>query len=429
VLACSVVVVTLVGLLSVLVRWLLVRPLSGASGVLDGLAAGDLTQAIDPALRSRKDEVGHLARAADRLAVQLNASLRGVAGGAGSLSAASEALTEVADRLREGTRETSVRSRTVAGAAAQSSEDATAVAVNVRQAADSLTSVAGATEEMSATITEIASNSEKARMISEQASAQVRTVTTIMQQLGQAAQEIGKVTETINDISSQTDLLALNATIEAARAGVAGKGFAVVAHEIKELARQTAGATGDIKQRISGIQGSADSAIRDTEGIRDIIEEMSTFVANIAAAIEQQATVTKDVAANIAQASSGVQDSNSRVARTADASHGIARDIAEVNSAVSTLTEGGERVQQSASELAQLARQLHATLARFRLVEAEGLPATVGAGSDATFQPVRGGASGAVPDDRRSVVFASGRPGVGDRPRERSVPVGAGPRY
>jgi methyl-accepting chemotaxis protein len=75
-----------------------------------------------------------------------------------------------------------------------------------------------------------------------------------MDQLGAAANSIGKVIETITDISEQVNLLALNATIEAARAGEAGKGFAVVANEIKELAKQTAAATQDIKEKIGAFR-------------------------------------------------------------------------------------------------------------------------------------------------------------------------------
>jgi len=73
-----------------------------------------------------------------------------------------------------------------------------------------------------------------------------------MRLLGDAANEIGKVTETISEILAQTNLLALNANIGAARAGAAGKGFSVVASEIKVLAQQTAIATEDIRQRIGG---------------------------------------------------------------------------------------------------------------------------------------------------------------------------------
>ena len=139
-----------------------------------------------------------------------------------------------------------------------------------------------------------------------------------MQKLGQAAQEIGQVTETITNISAQTNLLALNATIEAARAGTAGKGFAVVANEIKELARQTAEATEDIKARIAGIQDSTGTAISDIGQITTVIKDVGGIVASIAAAIEEQATVTKDVAGNIAQASTGVRDANQHVNQTAE---------------------------------------------------------------------------------------------------------------
>ena len=188
-----------------------------------------------------------------------------------------------------------------------------------------------------------------------------------MQKLGQAAQEIGHVTETITNISAQTNLLALNATIEAARAGTAGKGFAVVANEIKELARQTAEATEDIKTRIAGVQNSTLTAIADIDQITSVIKEVGGIVSSIAAAIEEQATVTKDVAGNIAQASGGVRESNQRVSQTAQVSASIARDIAGVNAAATDIRQGGEQVQSSAAELTKLAEQLGAQVAQFRV--------------------------------------------------------------
>ena len=130
--------------------------------------------------------------------------------------------------------------------------------------------------------------------------------------------EIGKVTETISEISSQTNLLALNATIEAARAGAAGKGFAVVAGEIKALAQQTATATEDIKSRISGVQNSTSSGIAEIEKISRVIFEVSDIVGSIAAAIEEQTVSTKDIARNIAEASFGVNDVNERIAQSSE---------------------------------------------------------------------------------------------------------------
>ena len=74
--------------------------------------------------------------------------------------------------------------------------------------------------------------------------------------LGRSANEIGKVVDVIKGIAAQTNLLALNATIEAASAGDAGKGFAVVANEVKELAKQTAGATEKIRGQVEGMQAN-----------------------------------------------------------------------------------------------------------------------------------------------------------------------------
>src|SRR5690348_17811039 len=96
---------------------------------------------------------------------------------------------------------------------------------------------------------------------------QARTTTDRVSELSKAATRIGDVVELINTIAGQTNLLALNATIEAARAGEAGRGFAVVASEVKALAEQTAKATGEIGQQISGIQAATEDSV---VAIRDI---------------------------------------------------------------------------------------------------------------------------------------------------------------
>jgi methyl-accepting chemotaxis protein len=218
---------------------------------------------------------------------------------------------------------------------------------------------------MTATFGEIAQNSEKARHITDEATRQAERITGQIDQLGVAAREIGKVTETIAEISSQTNLLALNATIEAARAGSAGKGFAVVATEIKALAQQTDAATQDIKTRIAGVQSAAESGISEIGKVSQIILDVSAIVASIAKAIEEQAAAAKDIALNIAEASSGVTDANTRVAETSQVSREIARDIVSVDQSAREMAAGSGHVRGSAGELSEIAESLKAAVARF----------------------------------------------------------------
>jgi methyl-accepting chemotaxis protein len=335
--------------------------------VLQRISGGDLSQDVPEAMSRRQDELGELARAMQSMCENLRNLLGGIAGGVQMLAASATELTAVARQTASGTASMSEKAHTVAAAAEEASANTMSIAAGMEQSSSSLSSVASATEEMSATVGDISANTAKARTISEQATNQAQTVSEEMQKLGRAAQEIGHVTETITNISAQTNLLALNATIEAARAGTAGKGFAVVANEIKELARQTAEATEDIKARIAGIQNSTGSAITDIGQITTVIKDVGMIVTSIAAAIEEQATVTKDVAGNIAQASGGVRDANERVSQTAEVSKSIAIDIATVNQAVKEIQQGGEHVQASAAELSKLAEQLGAQVAQFRV--------------------------------------------------------------
>jgi methyl-accepting chemotaxis protein len=342
-------------------------PIRSTVKTLSDVAKGDLTATMSEDMIARHDETGDLARATQELTKSLRTMMGAVGSGAHTLATASSEMSTISQALSKGSKNVAGLANTVAAAAEESSSNTGSVAAAMEQTTTNLASVAAATEEMSATVGEIASNAEKARTISGEATSQAQAISAMMKELGRAAQDIGKVTETITSISAQTNLLALNATIEAARAGAAGKGFAVVANEIKELAQQTASATEDIKSKISGIQASTGGAMGDIEKIAQVIKEVGEIVSSIAAAIEEQSTVTKDVASNIAQASTGVKDANERVSQTAAVAQSIAKDIANVNVTVADLVTNGELVQASSSELSKLAGQLQDQVSQFKI--------------------------------------------------------------
>jgi methyl-accepting chemotaxis protein len=342
-------------------------PLSIAVAHLGEVAKGNLSKDAPAEFQARGDEIGLLARAKQLMITNLRKMVADLSSGVEVLSSSSTELSASSGQMSAGGQEASEKAHSVAAAAEEMTANVTSVAAGMEQTTTNLSSVASATEQMTATIGEIAGNSEKARRITEEANRQAARISEQMNHLGQAAQEIGKVTETITEISSQTNLLALNATIEAARAGSAGKGFAVVANEIKELAQQTAAATEDIKTRIAGVQSSTAGSIAEIGKISQVIHEVSDIVAAIAAAIEEQATVTKDIARNIGEATTGVRDANVRVAESSQVTQNIAQEIAGVDQATRAMAEGSENVRASATDLSKLAEALHTTVARFQL--------------------------------------------------------------
>jgi methyl-accepting chemotaxis protein len=361
--------------LGVAVTRSIVKPLSVSVHQLGEVARGDISHDVSREYLARGDEIGMFANAIQTMSVSLRDVLKDITGGIGVLSNSSAELSANSAHMSSGSREASEKVHAVAAAVEQMTANVMSVASGMEETTTNLSSVAGATEQMTATIGEIASNSEKARRITEDATRQAARISDQMNQLGAAAQLIGRVTETITEISSQTNLLALNATIEAARAGSAGKGFAVVANEIKELAKQTAAATEDIKARIAGVQTSAAGGISEIGKVSQVIHEVSDIVASIAAAIEEQSTVTKDIARNIGHASTGVRDANQRVSEASLATMGIAREIAGVDHAAGQMADGSEQVKASANVLLREAEQLQASVSRFRVSRVDtGMP-------------------------------------------------------
>ena len=354
----------------IVLAWLITRmtvhPIKMAVARLKDIAQGegDLTQRLEVAT---KDEVGEMATWFNTFLDNLQTLIKDIAVNSETLSSASTELSAISQQMAAGAEQTSGKSSTVASAVEEMSTNTASVAAAMEQAATNLGMVATATEQMTASVGEIAQNSEKARIITSEAVTKTQGTSQKVTALGSAAQSISKVTEVITEISEQTNLLALNATIEAARAGEAGKGFAVVANEIKELAKQTAEATMEIKNQIEGVQGSTRETVTDIGEISEVIQKVDEIVGNIAASVEEQSAATQDIAGNIAQASSGVQEVNSTVAQSSDATASITRDIAEVNQASSEMTTSSGQVNMSAEELSGLAEQINGMVGKFKV--------------------------------------------------------------
>ncbi len=355
-------------LLGVVMTLMLTRlislPIVKGTVFAETLAQGDFRQRLDI---QQRDEAGQLALSMNRIADKTGSVIRAITEGMETLSSSSTELSSIAEQVVSGAEETSGRAETVATAAEEMSTNMNTVAAAIEQAATNVSIVASASEEMTGAVSEIAQNTSRASVITKSAVGDVHSASIKVDELGKAADEIGKVTEAITDISDQTNLLALNATIEAARAGDAGKGFAVVANEIKELAKQTAEATGEIKSRIEGIQGSTRSTVTQITQISTVINEIDTIVGTIATAVEEQTATTGEIASNMQQATQGLVEVAENVAQSSAVSGEIAADIAGVNQSAQEMTSAGGHVRESVRELSHLAEKLRGMSTKFKV--------------------------------------------------------------
>jgi len=222
-------------------------------------------------------------------------------------------IGEIVNTVSSASSQLEASAGTLSNTAARSQELATTVSAASEEATANVQSVASATEELTSSVNEISRQVQESARMAGDAVGQARTTTERVSELSKAATRIGDVVELINTIAGQTNLLALNATIEAARAGEAGRGFAVVASEVKALAEQTAKATGEIGQQITGIQAATQDSVNAIREISGTIEKLSEISATIASAVEEQGAATQEISRNVQQAAEGTQQVSSNI--------------------------------------------------------------------------------------------------------------------
>ncbi|MCG8553376.1 MAG: methyl-accepting chemotaxis protein [Desulfobacterales bacterium] len=330
----------------------------------DYVAKGNFDQTL---MIKQRDEVGHLADSLNKMSSSLKKLIVDMKESTITVNTSSSTIKGLSNNITASSRDTVKKSNTVSDAAKEMSNNMNSIASATEQAAGSIQTVVTAAEEMTATISEISTNISRGSETTGDAVEKAGQVSVKVDELGSAASQISKVTDTIKDISEQTNLLALNATIEAARAGEAGKGFAVVAGEIKALAQQTAEATSEINERIHGVQSSTEESVSSIQEIVGIINEINDIVNTVAAAIKEQAATTQEISNNIAQAGQGIQDVNENVNQASSVTGEIAQDITHVNQAAQDADQDSDKILEGVEGLVKVTEKLNDVVSQFKI--------------------------------------------------------------
>ena len=349
------------------VSFYLVRDVSGgiASIVkpMQALGNGDLTAQVPH--RGEKTEIGAMAdtlqvfkealiakKAADEAAaLDADAKIERGRRVDGITREFESMIGEIVETVSSASTQLEASAGTLTATAERSRELTTAVAAASEEASTNVQSVASATEELSSSVNEISRQVQESARMAGEAVGQARTTNDRVSELSKAAARIGDVVELINTIAGQTNLLALNATIEAARAGEAGRGFAVVASEVKALAEQTAKATGEIGQQITGIQSATQDSVNAIKEISGTIEKLSEISSTIAAAVEEQGAATQEISRNVQQAAQGTQQ--------------VSANITDVQRGASETGSASSQVLSAAKSLSGDSRRLKVEVGKF----------------------------------------------------------------
>ncbi|MEX6502304.1 methyl-accepting chemotaxis protein [Pseudomonas sp. 25A3E] len=319
----------------------LIAPIRQLIEHIGQLSRGNFGQHVDT---SRRDELGHLAQAANTLRDFLADTFSRLQQSTANLDSASSELGSIASQMSQGTRDQFSRTDQVATAMHEMSATAQEVARHAAEAANA------------------ADDADKSAQQGEQVmQATIHTITGMRGEIANTAEvirrlesdsgRIGKVLEVIRGIAEQTNLLALNAAIEAARAGDAGRGFAVVADEVRTLAQRTAESTAEIHQIIDTVQTGAVNAVRAIESGQQRSDEGVEQVTQAGAMLQR-----------ITGAVEAIRDMNRQIATAAEEQTSVAEDISrnltEITAIATTNQENVQRTETASQSLNALSGQL-----------------------------------------------------------------------
>ncbi|WP_264758387.1 methyl-accepting chemotaxis protein [Aestuariirhabdus haliotis] len=195
---------------------------------------------------------------------------------------------------------------------------------------------------------------------------QIQDTSKRIKRLGESSQEIGDIVSLINDIADQTNILALNAAIQASMAGDAGRGFAVVADEVQRLAERSSAATKQIEALVKTIQADTNEAVISMEHTTSEVVKGAHLAQDAGVALEEIEKVSQSLAELIQNISNAARQQASSAGHISNTMN-VIQEITSQTSAGTTATAN------SIGNLAEMASEMHQSVAGFKLPETESI--------------------------------------------------------
>jgi methyl-accepting chemotaxis protein len=338
----TLVALVLAGLAGLMITRNIVGPLRNLTGVAEQIAAGDLRSAVT--VDERRDEVGVLTRAFERMTDNLRRQIGGMVEGAAVLGSAASEIVAATAQLASGASES----------AAAVTETTTTVE-EIRQTAQLASQKAKAVADTAQKAVQISHNGRKSTADVAAGMSRIRkqmdAIAESIVRLSEQGQTIGQIIATVEDLAAQSNLLAVNAAIEAAKAGEHGKGFGVVAQEVKSLAEQSRQATDRVRTILGDIQKATTAAVMATEQGGKVVETGGTqselageSIGSLASSVTEAAQAATQIAASSQQQLVGMDQVAGAMENIKQASTQNVASAKQLETAARNLSDLGQRL-------------------------------------------------------------------------------------